>query len=510
MTGHRRASPAAILAVVSFGVFVAADDLTVVSTMLRQIIGDLNIPLPDGWDRAAWIVNSYLVAYVAVMPFMGRLSDVLGRRRVFVAALVLFLAGSAWTPFATSLGPFLAARIITAAGGGAMVPVALAAIGDVFEERRRPGALGVLGAVDTIGWVWGPLFGALLVRFLDWRWQFYLNIPLALVAIAAAWWALAGLDRPAARRRIDWPAAASLSSALVCLNIALVNTSEISGVGGLEELTGRRSLPTVPFFVAAAVALGLFLFLERRSTDPVIDLRLFRLPNFAPAMAINFLVGTALIIAMVDVPLFVNLVVETGLQRAAVLSGWVLSALTAAMALASWAGGRLTEAAWYRPPALAGLALGAAAFVAMGLTWGPGVSLALMVVCLAGLGFGFGLVTAPANAAAVDAVPADRRGVAAGLVILSRLMGLAVGLSGLTAWAMYRFDTARQTISLPPMGDPGYEDALRRAQEQLTSSALQETFLFSAVLLALALAVALRLRRRANRRPAAPSSAPAP
>jgi MFS family permease len=222
-------------------------------------------------------------------------------------------------------------------------------------------------------------------------------------------------------------------------------------------------------------------------------------------MGINFLVGAALVIAMVDVPLFVNLVVETGLQRAAVLSGWVLSALTAAMALASWAGGRLTEAAWYRPPALAGLALGAAAFVAMGLTWGPGVSLALMVVCLAGLGFGFGLVTAPANAAAVDAVPADRRGVASGLVILSRLMGLAVGLSGLTAWAMYRFDTARRTISLPPMGDPGYEDALRRAQEQLTSSALQETFLFSAALLALALAVALRLRRRASGAPPRPA-----
>jgi hypothetical protein len=89
-------------------------------------------------------------------------------------------------------------------------------------------------------------------------------------------------------------------------------------------------------------------------------------------------------------------------------------------------------------------------------------------------------------------------------------MGLAVGLSGLTAWAMYRFDTARRTISLPPMGDPGYEDALRRAQEQLTSSALQETFLFSAVLLALALAVALRLRRRAARSSPTPSSAPAP
>ena len=129
-------------------------------------------------------------------------------------------------------------------------------------------------------------------------------------------------------------------------------------------------------------------------------------------------------------------------------------------------------------------------------TWDPEVSLALMVVCLAVLGAGFGLVTAPANAAAVDAVPSDRRGVASGLVILSRLMGLAVGLSGLTAWAMYRFDAARRTLELPPMEDPGYQDALRRAQEQLTSSALRETFLFSALLLALAFGTALFFRRR--------------
>lgn len=506
---RRRPSPAVILAVVCYGVFIAADDLTVVSTMLRQIIGDLGIPLPDGWDRAAWIVNSYLVAYVAVMPFMGRLSDVLGRRRVFVASLVLFVAGSAWIPFTTSLGPFVAARILSAVGGGAMVPVALAVVGDVFAERRRPGALGVLGAVDTIGWVWGPLFGALLVRFLDWRWQFYLNVPLGMAALVAAWWGLAGLDRPAERRRMDWGAALALSATLVCLNVALVNTSEISGVGGLEELTGRRSLPTIPFFAAAAFSLVLFWWLERRSRDPLIDLSLFRRPNFSPAMVVNFLVGAALIIAMVDVPLFVNLVVETRLQAAAVLSGWVLSALTASMAVASWAGGRLTERSWYRPPAVGGLAMGAAAFLAMGATWDAAVPVWLMVLPLVGLGLGLGLVTAPANAAAVDAVPAERRGVAGGLVILSRLMGLAVGLSGLTAWAIFRFDAARRSIQLPPMTDPAYDEILSRAQGDITASALAETFFFSAVLLLGALAIAWLLRPRDLTEARADGSGPA-
>ena len=495
---RRRPTPGVILAVVSFGVFIAADDLTVVSTMLRQIIGDLGIPLPEGFDRAAWIVNSYLVAYVAVMPFMGRLSDVIGRRRVYLGSLALFLIGSIWIPLAPNLSWFIAGRVITAIGGGAMVPVALAIIGDVYEERWRPRALGVLGAIDTIGWVWGPLFGALLVRFLDWRWQFHLNIPLAAIGMAVTWWALRDHDRPRGRRRIDWPAAVTLSASLVCLNVGLVNTGQISGVSELAELTGDTSVPTVPFFVAAAISFALFLWFESRSRDPLIDLRLFRAPNFAPAILVNFLVGAVLIIAMVDVPLFVNLVVETNLEKAAVLSGWTLSALTASMAIAAYAGGRLTEATWYRPVVIGGLVFAAAGFLVMGLTWDEDVGLGQMAWTLVLLGIGFGVVTAPTNAAAVDAVPADRRGVAGGLVILARLMGLAVGLSGLTAWALHRFDTLRRTIDLPSLDSPDYQDAFEQAQAGLTSSALGETFLFAAALAAAAIPVSLWLRRRSS------------
>ena len=165
--------------------------------MLRPIIGDLGLVLPDGLDDAAWIVNAYLIAYIAVMPIAGRLSDVIGRRRTFLGAYALFLAGSIVIPLTSSLGPFLVGRVLTALGGGAMVPVALAVIGDVYSERGRARALGTLGAIDTFGWVWGPMYGAVLVRFLSWQWQFWLNIPLAIVGMAAVWWALADHDRPA-------------------------------------------------------------------------------------------------------------------------------------------------------------------------------------------------------------------------------------------------------------------------------------------------------------------------
>ena len=146
LKARREASPRAVLIVVAFGVFIAADDLTVVTTMLRPIISDLGLVLPDGLDDAAWIVNAYLIAYVAVMPFMGRLSDVLGRRRVYIGALTLFLAGSIIIPMTNTLGPFLFGRVLTAMGGGALVPIGMAAVSDAYSAGKRARALGVLGA----------------------------------------------------------------------------------------------------------------------------------------------------------------------------------------------------------------------------------------------------------------------------------------------------------------------------------------------------------------------------
>ena len=262
----RKPSPRVVLAVVAFGVFVAADDLTVVSTMLRQIIFDLEIPLPDGLDKAAWIVNTYLIAYVVVMPFVGKLSDIVGRRAVYVGSMVLFLAGSIWVPLATDLNSFIVGRVLTALGGGAMVPVAMAVVGDVYEPKRRATAMGTLGAIDTAGWVWGPLYGALLVRFLSWRWQFYLNIPLSLVGMGLAWWALRDLPRPQIRERIDWLGTGTLTIALLTLNVALLNSGDVQSAGGFVSLDNNSNPVIWPLYLLAFVAFLAFIFIQLRMT----------------------------------------------------------------------------------------------------------------------------------------------------------------------------------------------------------------------------------------------------
>ncbi len=497
--GRRPASPRAILWAVGFSVFVAADDLTVVSTMLRPMIGDLGLVLPDGLDDAAWIVNVYLIAFIAVMPIAGRVSDVIGRRRTFMAAYAVFLVGTVWIPLSDSLGPLLVGRVLTAIGGGAMVPVALAVVGDVYSEQRRARALGTLGAIETMGWVWGPLYGAMLVRFLSWRWQFWLNVPLAIVGAAAVWWALAEHDRPARRGRVDWLGAGLLTLVLVSLNLALLGSAEVQSVQGLDELTGNGGTDLrllYPVALVAAIALvSQQRRLRRTGGDPIVDASLFRGRNVRVALIVNFVVGAGLVIAMVDVPLFVN-AVERDVERSAVVAGWILSALTAAMAIASYVGGRVTERTWYGPPIVIGLFAATGAYAVMGLTWDGGSSYVLLGLQLAVLGAGIGLTVAPTTSAVVDHAAPESRGAAAAVVMVVRMIGLSVGLSALTAWGLARFDALRGDLDLPAITDPGFGVALEAATEQLTAQSIADTFLASAVALGIGLATSLMLLRR--------------
>ena len=501
-----------ILFSLAFGVFVAADDLTVVSTMLRQIVFDLEIPLPDGLDQAAWVVNAYLIAYVVVMPFVGKVGDVFGRKRIYLASLVLFLIGSIWVilpfnPLTADLFPnnfnlfnfFLAGRVITALGGGAMVPVSMAIIADSYTPERRAGALGILGAIDTAGWVWGPLYGAILVRYLTWQWQFYLNIPLTIIGVGLAFYALRDLPEPAEKSRIDWLGAVLLTVSLICLNIALLNSGDISSAGGFADFDQDSKISTLPLYLTAVITFALFLFQQRRLSNapslpsPLLPLSLFKRPNFSRAIFINFLVGAVLIIAMVNVPLVIN-VLEIEVGSAAMTSGVLLAVMTGAMAFMAWVGGQWTQRRGYRAPSVAGLLACALGFGLMGFIWTSATSYGQMAWQLAILGVGFGLVTTPIQTAVVNAAPDDQRGIASSLAIVLRLIGMSVGLSALTAWGLYRFGILRQNIVLPALDDPNYQSAIINGLIDTTVATLAETFLISALLMVIGIVVSLRFR----------------
>ncbi|MCP4427975.1 MAG: MFS transporter, partial [Chloroflexi bacterium] len=232
------------------------------------------------------------------------------------------------------------------------------------------------------------------------------------------------------------------------------------------------------------------------AAPPLIDLNLFKDRNFTTAVLINFLVGSILIIAMVNVPLLIN-VLEIDVEQAALVSGYLLSGMTGAMAILAYAGGRLTERFSYRPVTLAGLAFCAAGFGLMGGSWAVGTPQAQMAWQLAVLGVGFGLVMAPVGTAVINAAPDTQRGIAASLVIVLRLMGMSVGLSGLTAWGLYRFSILRTQITLPnlPFSDPVYQQAIIDGLTEVTVRVLTETFGVTAVIALIALFISLRLRR---------------
>ena len=493
-------SPRSILAAVGFAVFIAADDLTVVTTMLRPIINDLGVVLPDGLDDAAWVVNAYLIAFVAVMPIAGRLSDVFGRRRVFMWAYSLFVVGNVVIPLSSSLNMFLAGRVLTAAGGGAMVPVALAVVGDVYPVERRTRTLGTLAAIETFGWVWGPLYGAVLIRFFNWQTQFWLNIPLSVVGMVWAYWALGGHTKPVRKLKVGWIGAGLLTATLVTLDLGLLGDAEVQSVSGLEELRGTNGFDFWILLPLAAAVAAVFGWQQRRVSDPIFDRSLLTSRQALVAMAINVIVGAALVVAMVDVPIFIN-AVEGDIKSAAVNSGWLLSSMTAAMALTSYAGGMLSEHHGYRGAIMAGLVIATVSYVAMAMTWDPDSSRASQAIMLGGLGAGLGMTIAPTTSAVVSAARPTDRGSAAASVMVMRLIGFSVGLAALTAWALARFNALRSTIDLPPITDPNYQTVLMRSQQELTADAITETFLATAALTGVGLMIGGLFPKQHSNRP---------
>jgi MFS family permease len=484
-------------------VLLASLDAYVVVTIMVDVVRDVGIPV-DHLERATPIVTGYLLGYVAAMPVLGQLSDRLGRARVLSWCLVIFAAGSAVSAAAPGLSLLVAGRVAQGAAGGALLPVTFAVVADHWEASARPVPLGVVGGLQELGSVLGPLYGAGVAAVVGWRGLFWVNVPLALAGALALRRALPSAvrpdgQRPRAGRGVDLAGGLLLAAGLGLLVAALYNPEP-----------ARAALPPWgPVGLAAgAVVLAGFVAWEWRASDRLLDLRGARVGGVAASLAVSFLTGVALMATLVDVPLLA----QTVLGRDTVGGALVLARFLAALSLGAVAGGVAARRLGERVVAAAGMALAAWGYVLVA-GWSPDaltarhvvgpLALPRLTVDLGIAGLGLGLAVAPLVSSALRASVAGQHGSVAAAVVVSRMMGMLIGIAVLAAFGLHRFRELTARLVPPLPGTDGFERELE-AYRETVRAALQteyrEIFLITAAVCLAGSAVSLALDRRRGRR----------
>lgn len=495
------------LIAVSLAVFVAALDLTVTAAVLPQLLLDFKVPLPSGLADAAWIVNGYLIAYVVTMPFMGRVSDLYGRRPVFLICLALFVAGSLWAATTNDLWTMVAARVVQALGGGAMVPVALAAVSDAVAVRQRAVAVGIITAIDTAGWVAGPTYGAwvttslsdmlqsagLPAEYLGWRLVFLLNIPIGIIAALFVATAMPKSER--ASHRLDWIGATLLTLFLLACTIGLYLGAPATPEGG--AIFNQNEAPTfspytIPLLIAAALLLVAFFWWERRTPEPLLNLNLLRERTFAAANAVNLLTGIILMAVMVEIPVLLQ-AVSSSVEAATAASGILLALFAGGMVLGALAAGPILRFVPTVIVVLVGLVLLVAGLWQMS-GWENTLSPDVLQFPLALAGLGLGLVTTPLATTVLERVAEAERGIAASILLVARLLGMTLGLSVLVTWALYRYEALIDLADKPALTDPDAVAQMIAIVSTVMTTVVTDLFTVTVVIAVIALLPALFLR----------------
>ena len=442
---------------------LASLDQTIVSTALPTIVRDLG-----GIDQLSWVVTAYLLAATVSMPLWGRVSDLYGRKRLFQAAIVLFLLGSALSGASETLSELIGFRALQGLGAGGLMTLAMAIVADIIAPRERGRYQGYIQMVFVLASVAGPLLGGLFTDEASWRWVFYVNLPIGAVALAIS--TRLRLPAGSGRARIDVLGAALLGAGLTA--ILLVTTW-----GGREYAWGSPEI--VGLAVAAVGLLAGFFAQERRAPEPVLPLRMFREPVFDVVSAVLFLTTCAFFAAIVFLPLFLQRV--TG--ASAVQSGLQLLPLLLAGTLSTAVIGRVvTRTGRYKVFPAVGLGL-----MAIGLfllsRLDETSSHATIALDMVVFGLGFGMVSQLLVLAIQNAV--DRRdiGIATASANLFRSLGGSVGAALFGAIFASRVSAG---------AGPG----------EITD-ALDTVFLAAAPVAALALVVVLFLKEKPLRGPSA-------
>jgi EmrB/QacA subfamily drug resistance transporter len=412
--------PRLIMLGVMLSIFLGALESTVVATAMPKVVRSLG-----GLQVYSWVTSGFLLTSTVTMPLWGRLSDLFGRRRTYLAGLTIFLLGSALSGVSQNMVELIVFRMLQGLGAGSLITIGMTIVGELFRLERRAKMQSYISGVWGLASLLGPLLGGLLTDYISWRWVFYINLPVgagAMVLLAV------NLPDDGERRRpaIDYAGVALFAAGVSLLLLALEAWRVSHWSGGVAA----------GMVAAAGLTLGAFLMIERRAAEPIVPLRLFTDRMVVAAVSTGFLSGMAMFGAISFVPLFLQAV--RGFS--ATVSGFVLIPFVLGWVAMSVVTARLLLRVGYRLPVLAGMASLTTAFLLLS-EWDPSVSLvvAMRDALLAGVGMGMTMV--PMLIAVQSSVRREDLGAATSMTQFFRAVGGAIGVSVMGAVMAHRLET---------------------------------------------------------------------
>ncbi len=451
-----------VMAAVAMGIFLATIDGSIVNIALPSLVTELNA----SFSTIQWVVLGYLLTLATLLPSIGRIADIRGKKTIYLTGFVVFTVGSVLCGLAPNVGWLIAMRVIQATGAAMLLSLGPAILTESFPPSERGRALGISGAIVSVGIIAGPTLGGIILGTLSWHWIFFVNLPVGILGVWMAWKYIP-VSHPRGGQKFDLAGAAALFVSLLALLLGLT----------LGQGLGYGSVTSLSLFALAFIAMVIFIMIERRVAQPVVDLRMFRSTEFSINMATGLIAFIALSGTILLLPFYLEGI--RGLSVSEV--GLMLAATPIALGIVSPFSGELSDRFGTRRITVIGLVILLGGFFWL-TTLGMNTPIWSYLLRMAVVGVGVGMFQSPNNSGIMGSVARERLGVAAGLLALTRTMGQSMGIA--ISGALWSAGVVALYGVLPPDGAPG-------APVDIQMAAMSRTFLVLTMLVSLALALGL-------------------
>jgi len=409
-----------VLSTVGIGIFLTLMDTYIVNVALPTLSRVFDSDFPT----VQWVVLGYMLTLTSLMLVFGRLGDMIGKKHLYLAGLLIFILGSLFCALAQGIDWLIAARIVQAIGGAVLFALGMAIITEAFPSHEKGKAMGAAGAIIALGVVAGPVIGGILLAALSWQWIFIINIPIGITGIVAGFRFIPH-HKPGGRQKFDYPGAMMLFASLLSLLLALTR----------GQRNGFTDPSILGLFTLSVFLFSAFIAWELRSTRPLVDLRMFENKLFSISLVNGFLTFACLSGTVMLLPFYL----ENVLHYSTLKMGLLMSIVPIGLGLVSPIAGNLSDRLGTRPLALAGLLLLMLGYFSM-TRLDVSTSTIGFVLLVSLMPVGMGVFQSPNNSAIMGSVPEEHSGIASGFLSLSRSLGQTAGTAVFGAvWAGYVF-----------------------------------------------------------------------